>query len=135
MELPPGLMSDLDMRQLWDETNIIISTVNDMLSIHKEVAQGQVDSLIPLLYRECGNDAQRAIDAAFAYVHAAVLGFDEAAERLLDRTACDSGLRELLSHFIDGCRYACTGNLNWSLRSDRYDLGCETLVGGKAITI
>lgn len=130
MELPPDLMWSPDMRKLLDATN-------DMLSVRKEVvshpspppsivplrpltntsppfqAQNQVDSLIPLLYLECANDAQCAINTATAYLHTAVFGFNGAAERLLAGTTDDAGLRACLVKFIDGCRYACTANLNW----------------------
>ncbi len=80
---------------------------------HHFQAQNQVDSLIPLLYRECANDAQCAIDTATAYLRTAVFGFNEAAERLLTGTTDDVGLHTCLAKFINGCRYACTANLNW----------------------
>ena len=43
------------MKDLWKYGNFVISTVNDMLSLKKEVAGRNVASMIPLEY------AQRAI--------------------------------------------------------------------------
>ncbi|MCJ1239389.1 hypothetical protein MMC14_007385 [Varicellaria rhodocarpa] len=112
MELPRSIMQSSDMKRLWDETNIIIFIVNDILSVHKEVAQGQVDSLIPLLFRQHGA-AQLAIDKAIVILKNAVASFDQAARILLARYTQDDITATCLGQFIEGCRYACTANLNW----------------------
>ncbi|KAI9779304.1 MAG: hypothetical protein M1816_003617 [Peltula sp. TS41687] len=108
-------MREDDMRALWDQINVIISTTNDILSIKKEIAQEQVDTLIPLLYLRHGS-IQGAVDDAMEILHSSVEAFDSTSQRLLARHHQDEVVHNKLQKFIDGCKYACTGNLNW--RSD-----------------
>lgn len=75
-------------------------------------AQGQVDSLIPLLFSHY-NDAQYAIDISIALLETAVSGFDQAAYALLISYIQDERVVTRLDSFVDGCRYACTANPKW----------------------
>ncbi|CAG8949918.1 hypothetical protein HYFRA_00004248 [Hymenoscyphus fraxineus] len=125
MEIPEHVMRGEKMRLLWDETNIIISTSNDILSIKKEIAQEQVDTLIPLLTQRHGSP-QAAIDAAFEILSASVKSFEAVSKDLYAQYSEDQYLLLKLEKFIRGCRYACTGNLNWSLCSGRYALGDDS---------
>ncbi|KAH6662813.1 isoprenoid synthase domain-containing protein [Halenospora varia] len=134
MTIPTEVMNEKDMRTLWDETNIIISISNDIVSIKKEVLQEQVDTLIPLLTERHGS-AQTAIDVAFKLLCASVESFERVSKRFLARHAGDKELSEKLEKFVDGCRYACTGNLNWSLGSGRYLLGAKTTENGVKVTL
>jgi hypothetical protein len=52
MLLPTHVMADQDMTKLWNATNITICLMHDTLSFKKEYAQGQVDSILPVLYVE-----------------------------------------------------------------------------------
>lgn len=126
MELPPSVMRNVDMRQLWDETNVIISTTNDILSVKKEVEQGQIDSLIPILYVREGS-LQGAFEVAMSILEASVKAFSQCSQRLLARYAHDQQVHRALQKFITGCQYACTANLNWSLESSRYKLRFKSL--------
>ena len=75
-------------------------------------AQGQVDTLIPILFYRY-KDAQLAIDAAIVLLETAVANFEQAANALLTNHTQDDEVATKLGNFIDGCRYACTANLNW----------------------
>jgi len=132
--LPDGVMKDEDMENIWNETNIIISTTNDILSIKKEVAQDQVDTLIPLLADRLGSP-QASIDRSSQIVEESVRRLDAASERLLARYAHDEKTRADLGKFIEGCQYACTANLNWSMISGRYKLNLTTMKGGVWVTL
>lgn len=79
---------------------------------YEKQKNGQVDTLIPLLYQEYGN-AQTAADVALALVKTAVSSFEETARSLLQTVAGDAALTRDVIRFIEGCRYACTGNLDW----------------------
>ena len=74
--------------------------------------QGQVDSLLPILFHNC-RDAQTAADVATAFLETAVTGFEEAATSLLKTVTGPEKLSEDVGRFIEGCRFACTANLNW----------------------
>ncbi|KAI6781733.1 Microbial Terpene synthase-like protein [Emericellopsis cladophorae] len=132
--LPDEVMKDEDMENIWNETNIIISTTNDILSIKKEVAQDQVDTLVPLLADRLGSP-QASIDCSSQIVEESVKRLDAASERLLARYAHDEKTRADLGKFIEGCQYACTANLNWSMVSGRYRLNLTTMKGGVWVTL
>ena len=53
------------------------------------------------------------MDHAIAILGDAVLGFDLAANALIEDVTGDKILEADLTRFIDSCRYACTANLNW----------------------
>ena len=141
------------MGVIWTATNIIVSTINDLLSLKKEIAQGQIDTLIPLLYVEHGCDLQRAVNEATTMLEEEISKFERAEANLL-ATEADEDTKEQLRLFIRGCKYGCTGSLRWrcvvaltcskpvaradsmqSLGSRRYMLGCEDLHEGLEITI
>ena len=74
--------------------------------------QGQVDSLIPLLYLRHGN-LEAAMDAAIVSLKTSIAAFEFSSRRLLDRYSDDTDTFVSLDKFIHGCRCACTANLNW----------------------
>ncbi|KAL9611919.1 MAG: hypothetical protein Q9167_003472, partial [Letrouitia subvulpina] len=121
VQLPEAVMKSEAMTRLWDKTNVIISTVNDILSVNKEVALGQVDSLIPLAYAY-SQSTQVATDLSVHMIETAVTGFEEAVESLIASYTENDASHGDLDKFVDSCRYACTANLNWSLKSERYGL-------------
>ncbi|KAH8700035.1 isoprenoid synthase domain-containing protein [Phaeosphaeriaceae sp. PMI808] len=118
--LPSEIMADPDMSTIWDATNIIICLMNDILSFKKEIAQGQVDSILPVLYAEHGS-MNAAMRIAASLIVQSIRSVDDAAERLLQRHRKDL--------------YACTGNLNWSLVSGRFQICQTTTKGGLLVTL
>lgn len=134
MEIPPDIMAEVDMKAVWDRTNIIISTVNDILSIRKEIMQGQVDTLIPLLYLRHGT-LEAAMDNAVKILDESIAAFELSSRQLLDRHSYDTDVHLGLKKFIHGCKCACTANLNWSLISGRYKLGNRALRDGILVTL
>ena len=102
------------MAALWDLTNVNICNVNDLLSVKKEIAQGSVESLVPILYAT-RRDAQAVADEVMKTVHFTVAEFDDVAKRLVERCKERENLEtvKVLAAFVEGCRYYCTGNLSW----------------------
>ncbi|KAI1443440.1 terpenoid synthase [Annulohypoxylon stygium] len=132
--LPQEVMNDEAMQRLWNETNIIICTSNDILSFKKEVAQSQVDSLVALLSLELGS-VQTAMNHAVEIVRSATYRLEAAETDLLGRYSSMPKIQEDIRKFVEGCKYACTSNLNWSLMSGRYRLNCDSMEGGLQITL
>ncbi|KAI0602634.1 terpenoid synthase [Biscogniauxia sp. FL1348] len=126
IRLPREVLDSEPMKIIWHETNVIISIMNNIFSLKKEIEQDQVDSLIPLLTQQQqqqlgGSGAvQSAVDEATAMVTASVRRF-EAAERDLLLLLPGGGQEEKeeeearydIRAFVDSCKYACTGNMNW----------------------
>ncbi|KAK8115327.1 Terpene synthase [Apiospora kogelbergensis] len=100
------------MEVLWHETNVNISVTNDILSMKKEIAQSQVDSLVPLLFLRLGS-LQAAVDHGGEMVKTSIRRIEEAEKDILAKYPEESKSRQALKGYIDGCKYACTANLNW----------------------
>lgn len=116
IELPRSVMKDPDMQRIWEATNVIISLMNDVLSLKKEVALGQIDTIVPLLYLEHGS-LETAMEIVEDFLVDAVKDLDAAEVSMLERYGstgdfCSSQLLDI-QKMIDSCKYACTGNLNW----------------------
>lgn len=62
---------------------------------------------------------------------------DKAAESLCAKYQdADPALQMHVRQFIDGCKYYCTGNLTWSLETDRYGLaGMQDASGDIVMTL
>jgi len=135
IELPPEMFQDPDMRCIWEQTNIIISAVNDMLSLKKEIARDAIDSVIPLMYVQLGS-IQAAMDKTMEFVAAMIKVFDEAERRLYKRYGdATPELQDQLRRFIDGAKYYSTGNLTWSLTTKRYGVTQDELIRGATVTL
>lgn len=109
--------------------------INDILSIHKEIVsngcsvnqrpyetnvlhqlQGQVDSLIPLLYLH-NNSLEDTMAGAIDILTTSIAKFEGSSRLLLDHHASNGDLHMKLQQFIHGCQCACTANLYWGLVS------------------
>ncbi|RAK97108.1 terpene synthase family protein [Aspergillus ibericus CBS 121593] len=113
IDLPAYVTEDPDYDALWHLTNVNICSVNDLLSVKKELAHGSAESLIPILYAELGS-AQKAAEQIMRIITLSIAEFDQTAERLVARHGGNSAkLAKELETFIIGCRYDCTGNLAW----------------------
>ncbi|KAI1104702.1 terpenoid synthase [Jackrogersella minutella] len=132
--LSQEILDDEAMQRLCEEANILICITNDLLSLKKEVALSQVDSMIPLLSLELGS-VQAAINHATEAVRSSIQKIDAAEAEILARYSSTPEVREDIRKFIEGCKYACTCNLNWSLITGRYKLDCQSMKGGLHMTL
>ncbi|KAF2008694.1 terpenoid synthase [Aaosphaeria arxii CBS 175.79] len=120
MDLPLQFYADGDVRALFRHTNTIISAVNDLLSIKKEIKRDAIDSLIPIIYFRT-NDIQTAVQQVVAFIENEIKDFDAAAASLIRKYLdAEPAIQNHVHKFIDGCKYYSTGNLTWSLETDRY---------------
>ncbi|KAI0383154.1 terpenoid synthase [Hypomontagnella monticulosa] len=132
--LPEEVVKDRTMQQVLHEASLVICITNDILSVKKEVEQSQVDSLVPLLCLQLGS-IQEAMNRAAEMVRSAIERLDAGEKQILDRYSSTPEVQEDIRKFIDGCKYACMANLNWSLVSGRYKLNCQSMSGGLNITL
>jgi hypothetical protein len=118
--IPDTLMrSDAAMQAIWDETNVIISITNDLLSLRKEMQLDCIDSIVPLVFASTG-DVQRAVSEAVGALRAARERFDAAADELLARRYEDEEIRSQVDQFIEVQRSNCVGNLVWRWASPSF---------------
>lgn len=113
--IPSHLMQCSAMQALWDETNIIISITNDLLSLRKEMRLGCIDSIIPLTFAST-RDIRMALELSITALRASKTRFEDAAKTLLQEARCNEDSEEFtrqLEQFIDVQRSNCVGNLVW----------------------
>ena len=122
------IMESPAMEDLWKQGNIIISTVNDMFSLKKEVAGGSVASVIPVEYAQSGT-LQEAVDKTTDFLIDSIDAFERAAKGVVEMEDCGAK-RQLVSDFVLGLKFNITGNLSWSLRTERYGILKDDMEGG-----
>jgi len=118
--LPRSVMRSTEIRIVWDETNIMISIVNDILSLKKELSTGVIISVVPVLCA-INHDVQAAVDQALEGLHASVERLEVATRRLMEQDGTPHLEAELRS-YVDCCKEYSTGNLAWSFLTGRYGL-------------
>ncbi len=75
--------------------------------------RSSIQSLVPLLYMQLGSP-QAAVDRATDVLIEYVTSFEETAAQLLEsHSAFEANENLRLHHFIEGCRFNCSGNLVW----------------------
>ncbi|KAF2008972.1 terpenoid synthase [Aaosphaeria arxii CBS 175.79] len=129
MDLPVEFYSDEDVRTMFRYTNVLVVAVNDLLSVKKEIKRNAIDSLIPILVSQfgdssagsCGDDIQIAVDEVVTIIDESIKNMDHVAESLTSKYEhADEETRVQVRRFVDGCKAYTTGNLTWSLETDRY---------------
>lgn len=111
-QIPSEVMNCDSMQALWDETNVIISITNDLLSLRKEMKLGCIDSIVPLTFAST-NDVQQAISESVASLRVSKERLDRAAAALLKGRDEEDEIHEQLQRFIQVQKSNCVGNLVW----------------------
>ncbi|RYP47626.1 hypothetical protein DL768_006342 [Monosporascus sp. mg162] len=120
-QLPSEVMRSKYMEAIWDETNVMISITNDLISLKKEMRQDCIDSIVPLTFA-LTNDIQKAISESLAALKSSKERFNEAARALLSGQAEDEEIYQKVKRFIEVQKSNCVGNLIWSLETQRYSM-------------
>ncbi|KAF4121953.1 hypothetical protein GMORB2_1793 [Geosmithia morbida] len=110
--IPAGIMRSPPMQAIWDETNIMISITNDLLSLMKEMRLGCIDSVVPLTFMITRNIPQ-AISKTIEVLQQSKARFDAASKEVIEQQCGDDFLRQEVSEFIQVQRSNCVGNLVW----------------------
>lgn len=131
VDLGDDIRSDPDIQQIFVESNCIVTIMNDIFSLRRELQFPFYNNAVAVLYHEHQN-LQAAVDATYKIVADSVAGLEGAAERALERYP---ERRDDLLSFIGGAKSMCTGNIAWSMHIPRYNLGVDKLDGTTEITI
>ncbi|KAI0196365.1 isoprenoid synthase domain-containing protein [Astrocystis sublimbata] len=140
MRLPETVMDSAAMRALWKETIYICLILNDVYSVQKEIVQGSLLNLVPVMFKHMRREDQRNMDAVSSNLDIALKEtidrFEAAAEELSAIAPEDGQLHGNILDFIKWCRYFITGVLYWSLESRRYGMAkCVNADGTLSITL
>lgn len=110
--LPPVVMRCKHMETIWQETNVIISITNDLVSLKKEMRLDCLDSVVPLTFA-LTNDIQDAVSKSLVALRSSKDRFDQAAKALLSEQTEDEKTYHEVQDFIEVQRSNCVGNLIW----------------------
>ncbi|KAI1125393.1 terpenoid synthase [Nemania abortiva] len=126
IRLPETVMEGPAMKALWRETIYICLILNDVYSCQKEILQGSLLNIVPVMFKNMKQEDQKSMDAVSRDLDVALKGtmerFEVAAEELSKIAPEDAQLHGNILSFIKWCRYFTTGVLYWSLESRRYGM-------------
>jgi Terpene synthase family 2, C-terminal metal binding len=115
--LPAEVYDHPDVQRLAQMTNNVISWANDIVSLDKELRQGDVHNLALILSHEQKLSLQAAVDRVGALHDAEVHAFIELTRRLPSfAPTMDTDLQR----YVAGMRFWMRANLDWSLATARY---------------
>jgi 5-epi-alpha-selinene synthase len=117
LHLPPEAYDHPYVQRLAEMTNNVISWANDIVSLEKELRQGDVHNLALILSHEQKLSLQAAVDRVGALHDAEVQTFITISQQLPSFSpVVDSELQR----YVVGMRFWMRANLDWSLATTRY---------------
>lgn len=111
--LPAALASAPEIGRMWLQVCILLSLLNDVMSLKKELRTDCVINAVSALV-EPGISLDEIVAQLEQRMRTAVREFDEAAEGLLRMVGSDKDLTGLVRRYIDGCRATVTGTLEFT---------------------
>ncbi|KAI0111240.1 terpenoid synthase [Nemania sp. FL0031] len=126
IRLPETVMEGPAMKALWRETIYICLILNDVYSVQKEILQGSLLNIVPVMFKNMKREDQKSMDAVSRDLDVALKEtmerFEVAVEALSKISPEDAQLHGNIMSFVKWCRYFTTGVLYWSLESGRYGM-------------
>lgn len=130
LEVPALFHESEQLRTMVNKSADVVVWVNDVLSLKKELAVGEVTNGVLAVSRELCCGIQDAVDHVYRRVARDIRAFLRAEESLVALCGTWHGLREAdriaITAFTDGLKAWMRGNLDWGLNSRRY-LEADTL--------
>ncbi|MEC4018516.1 isoafricanol synthase [Streptomyces sp. H27-D2] len=122
--IPRELHTGSPLAEMREITADVVIFVNDIVSLDKELAAGDVNNSVIILHRSEDCTVGQAVRRVVRATNDRIGRFQRLAEELPGSLA-DSGvpatLRDHVEHYVDGMRHVMRGNLAWSLETARYD--------------
>jgi hypothetical protein len=99
----------------------VVCWTDDLLTVGKERAHGDVHNLVIVLQHATGCDERKALEMVAQRIEARVADFEELRRRVLALdVGADSAKGALVSH-VTGLHHWMRGHLEWGLRTIRYN--------------
>ncbi|KAF7549695.1 hypothetical protein G7046_g8260 [Stylonectria norvegica] len=118
-ELPPSIAESAEVRALRTQVCVMLSLINDLLSLKKELRTDCViNAVAALLTPE--KDLADVVSELVEKLDQAMKAFDAAAVGLLERVAGED--EGVIQRYIYGCCSIVTGTLEFTLKSPRYNI-------------
>ncbi|WAP54650.1 isoafricanol synthase [Streptomyces sp. S465] len=133
--LPPALHGGFPLARMREATDDVVVFTNDIASLDKELAVGDVHNSVIVQWQRTGGDLEDAVRHIAGLANARYRWFEETAARLpalLAEAGAAPDTHAAVARYVDGMRHVMTGNLGWSLRTARYDeRGTEAVSDGR----
>ncbi|QKV91353.1 pentalenene synthase [Streptomyces sp. NA02950] len=133
--LPDALHRGHPLARMREATDDVVVFTNDIASLDKELAAGDVHNSVIVRRERAGGDLEDAVRHIADLANARYRWFERTAARLprmLSRAGVGPDLRRNVQTYVDGMRNVMNGNLGWSLRTARYDeRGIEAVSRGR----
>lgn len=133
--LPDDVHGSPVLREMREITGDVVIFVNDIVSLVKELAAGDVNNSVVVHRAHEGCTVEESVEHISALANTRTARFARLAGGLPGRLA-ERGVpretREHVAHYVDGMRHLMAGNLTWSLATARYDrTGVAAVSGGR----
>ncbi|KAI0513126.1 isoprenoid synthase domain-containing protein [Xylaria bambusicola] len=126
IRLPESVMGCDAMTALWGQTTRICIVLNDLYSAQKEMAQGSLLNIVPIIFHDIKDTGQKCLSMISQeldrILRDAMEKFELAARELEYMAPRRSQLNEDILKFVKWCRYYVMACLHWTLESHRYGM-------------
>jgi hypothetical protein len=122
--LPGALHTGFPLAEMRRITADVVIFVNDIVSLDKELAVGDVNNSVIVLRHDLGCGLEEAVRRIAATSDSRVARFRHLAAGLptaLEASGVPSLVREQVMRYVSGMRNLMRGTLEWSLETTRYD--------------
>lgn len=109
--LPAAVSSAPEVDQMWTQVSILLSLLNDMLSLKKELRTNCIINAVAAIM-EPDMTLGMVVSELEERMGLAVNEFDDAASKLLNKTEAQEELQSLVKRYVHGCRAIVVGTLN-----------------------
>ncbi|KZL63627.1 terpene synthase family protein [Colletotrichum tofieldiae] len=121
LQWPSFVFDSHPYKMMLQSVAIIVGLTNDLLSLRKELRKGRTLSVVPVrLWNSQDGDLEAVIREVVDEIEKAVRQFDVCERRLINQSQADANATRQIAATL---KTICTGNLNWSLASKRYNVG------------
>jgi hypothetical protein len=135
LKLPEAIWNGEPLNRMIREVSIGVAMWNDVYSLKKELAQMEMDNIVPLLVYHHDVSAQEAVDMVIELLRKSYDDFCAAAERLeADVQRADAAVKKNVRVWKEACLDVLLGHVAWSMQVPRYMLGAG-LKGGAAFKV
>jgi hypothetical protein len=111
--LPAAVSSAPEVDHMWTQVSILLSLLNDMLSLKKELRTNCIINAVAAIMKP-DMTLDMVVSELEERMGLAVKEFDDAADKLLNKTESQEELQSLVKRYVDGCRAIVTGTLNFT---------------------
>lgn len=119
LSLPSNIYDHEAAQALFREVTIGVFLFNDIISLKKEVVDGDVDSAIPILVMNEGITAQAAVDKCVKMTEDSWKKL-LAAEQRLKVIAKTEHMKHDIEVLVGSCKDIVVGHMDYTLRASRY---------------